>query len=43
LQQLLKPLPDILTFVDEPIDGHDTLAIADFRFPIFDLESHARG
>ena len=39
LQQLLEPLPDVLAFVDEAIDGHVTLPIANCQFPIFDFQS----
>src|SRR5205085_9027689 len=39
LQQLLEPLPDVLALVDEAIDRHVPLPIADFRFQISDFQS----
>src|SRR5205807_1454897 len=41
LQQLFEPLPDCLAFLDEAIDGHCSLPIADFRFLISDLQSES--
>ena len=37
LQQLLEPLPDVLALVDEAIDRHVTLPIANCQFQISDF------
>jgi len=41
MQQAFKPLPGVLAFVDETIEGHCRLPIADFRFEHSDLQSES--
>ena len=38
VQKFLQPLPGVLAFVNEAIERHLQLSIANFRFVIFELE-----